>query len=61
LRLEDQALHHMGDDIAGEGPGGRLAEGHVAGQRLIEIFVDDRAEPVSGVSLQGAACIDLVA
>ena len=61
LCLEHQPLHHVGDDVAGEGPGGRLAEGHLAGNRLVEILVDDRAEPVCRVLLQRCAGVHLVA
>jgi hypothetical protein len=61
LRFQDQALHHLSDDIAGEGTCWSFAEGDVRGKGAVEIFVDDSAEPVGRMFLQGCARIHLVA
>ena len=60
VALEDQALHHMGDDIAAECALRSLAEGDVRGQRAGEILVDDRAQPGVGVPLERGAGLDLM-
>ena len=59
--LQDHALHHMGDDVAGEGVVvGSLAESHIGGDRPLEIFIGDGVQSLLDMQLESLAGIDLM-
>ncbi len=60
MRLEDQTLVYMGNDIAAEGTARGLAESDIGRVRAAEILLDHAVEAVGDVILQRAAGVDLV-
>ena len=60
MRLDQQTLHDMGNDIAGKGMGWSFSKSDVGRKRARKIFVDDGNQAIRSMFLQGRTGGNLV-
>ena len=61
MRLQDKALHDVGNNVACKHACRSFPECHMRGNRAIKVFVYNPAEPVSHMLLQRCPGFDLMA